>query len=85
MRVPVYYTIGNSSFTTNLWYDNTKTQNKIYLHTFDTNLDLYYYNNTLNSSSGDTDKVYMQLTDIDYIFNRSENIINYINQTRTIV
>jgi len=85
MRVPVYYTIGNSSFTTNLWYDNTKTQNKIYLHTFDTNLDLYYYNNTLNSSSGDTDKVYMQLTDIDYIFNRSENIINYINQTRIIV
>jgi hypothetical protein len=86
MRIPVYYTIGNAAFSTNLWYDTTKILNKIYLHPVDNVPYLYYQNNTINVEtdvSETVDKNYMQISDLDYIYTRAENLIDYLQQDRS--
>jgi hypothetical protein len=85
MRIPVYYTIGNAAFSTNLWYDTTKILNKIYLHPVGNVPYLYYQNNTINVEtdvSDTVDKNYMQLSDLDYIYTRAENLIDYLQQDK---
>jgi hypothetical protein len=83
LKSNIYYNMG---FPKQLRYNWDPNTNKIYLNSNNNLLDVYYLNNNLHINSIIyPDKTFMRLSDIEPYYVYAQNVLEYINQTRTIV